>query len=61
MHKHLKLQQDALSFFCIICFKLITLNYMCALFMMQIGHIKIRKSNIVFLYTFWVLQAETVF
>jgi hypothetical protein len=34
---------------------------MCALFMMQIGHIKIRKSNIVFLYTFWVLQAETVF
>jgi hypothetical protein len=40
MHNHIKLQQDVLSFILVSLVYLITLNFMYALFMMQLRHIK---------------------
>jgi hypothetical protein len=56
MHKHIKLQQDAL-YFVLVLFVLINHSqlYACSFYDANVAH-KIRISNIVSLYTFWVLQ-----
>jgi hypothetical protein len=56
MHKHIKLQQDALYFVSVL-FVLINHSqlYACSFYDANVAH-KIRISNIVSLYTFWVLH-----
>jgi hypothetical protein len=56
MHKHTKLQQDAL-YFVLVLFVLINHSqlYVCSFYDANMAH-KIRISNIVSMYIFWVLQ-----